>query len=91
MISEGVQRRARAPTVFVSRWDVLWPAPPAGGDLPWRLLGSDDVVQHKAKVSLEDEEDLDEVSEFRPAGGGSTTKSVDDCRGHDGGRRKESL
>ena len=44
MIGERVQRWARAPTVLVGRWGVLWPASSAGGDLSWRLLGGDDVV-----------------------------------------------
>lgn len=88
MISECVQRRAGAPTVFVSGWNVLWPAPPTDGDLSRRPLGGDEVVEHKTEVGLKDEEDLDKVNEPRPAGGGSTTKSVNDCRGHGGGEKK---
>jgi len=69
MIGECVQRRAGAPAVLVSRRNVLWPAPSASGDLSRRLLGGNEVVQHEAKVSLEDKEDLDHVGELGPAGG----------------------
>lgn len=89
MISERVQRWAGAPTVLVSWWDVLRPAPPTCGDLSRGLLGGDEVVKNKAKVRLEDEEDLEEVSELRPAGRRSATESVDDCRGHGEGEREE--
>ena len=88
MIGERVQRRAGATTVTVGGWGVLWPGPPAGGDFPGGLLGGDKVVQHKTEVGLEHEEDLDEVSELPPAGGGSTTESVDYCRGHGGGEEE---
>jgi len=88
VIRERVQRRAGAPTVVVGGWNVLWPAASTDGDLSGRLLRGDKVVQHKAEVCLEDEEDLDEVRELPPAGGGSTTESVGDCRGHRGGRRE---
>jgi len=88
MIGECVQRRARAPTVLVGRWNVLWPTPSASGDLSRRLLGGNEVVQHETEVSLEDEEDFDHVCELRPASGRSTTESVDDCRCHGGGRRE---
>lgn len=86
MIGKRVQRWAGAPAVLVSRWDVLWPTPSAGGDLSWRPPWGDKVVQDKTEVGLEDEEDLEDVGELRPAGRGSATESVDDCRGHDGGR-----
>ena len=56
MIGECVQRRAGAPAVLVGWWDILWPAPPAGGDLSRRLPGGDEVEQREAKVSLEDED-----------------------------------
>jgi len=90
MIGECVQRRARAPTIIVGGWDVLWPGPSADGDFPGRLLGGDKVVQHKTEVGLEDEEDLDEVGELSPAGGGGTAESVDYCRGHGGREGEES-
>jgi len=88
MVGERVQRWAGAPTVLVGWWNVLWPTPPADGDFSGRSLGGDKVVERKAKVGLKDEEDLDEVSEFHPASGGSATESVDNSRGHDGGRRR---
>jgi len=90
MIGERVQRRAGASTIILGGGDVFWPGPSADGDLPRRLLGGDKVVQHKTEVGLEDEEDLDEVGELPPAGGGSATESVDYCRGHGGGEEEES-
>lgn len=89
MIGECIQCWAGAPTVLVSRWNVLWPTSSAEGDLSRPPLGSDEVVERKAEVGLEDKEDLDEVGEIRPARGGSATESVDDCRGHDGRRGRE--
>lgn len=91
MISECVQCRARAPTVLVCRWSVLWPATSADGDFSRRLLWCDKVVQHKTKVGLEDEEDLDEVRELLPARGGSTAEPVGYCRGHDGGEKRKRV
>ena len=91
VIGKRVQRWAGAPAVFVGRWGVLWPAPSAYGDLSWRLLGGDEVVQHKTKVGLEDEEDLDEMGEARPASGGGPTESVDYCRGHGGGEKRKGV
>ena len=61
MIGECVQRRAGAPAILVGRWDVLWPAPPADGDLSRRPLGGDEVVEGETKIGLEDEEYFDEV------------------------------
>jgi len=60
MIGERVQRRAGAPTVLVSRWDVLRPTPSTDGDLSRCLFGGDEVEQGEAEVGLEEEEDLDE-------------------------------
>jgi len=89
MIGECVQRRAGASTIIVGGWDVFGPGPSADGDFPRRLLGGDKVIQRKTEVGLEEEEDLDEVSELSPAGGGSATESVEYCRGHGGGEEEE--
>jgi len=69
MIGECVQRWAGASTVLVSCRYVLWPASSADCDLSRCLLGGDEVVEDKAKVGLEDEEDFDKVGELLPAGG----------------------
>ena len=90
MIGERVQCRAGAPAVLVGWWNVLWPTPPADGDLSRRSLGGDKVVERKTKVGLEEEEDLDEVGDVRPASGGGATESVDDCRGHGEGEERKS-
>lgn len=86
MIGECVQSRTGASAVCGSRWNMLWPAPSTGNDLPRCPFRGDEIVQRKAKVSLEEEKDIDEVFELIPAGGGSTTKSVDNGRSHDEGK-----
>ena len=88
MIGECIQCWAGAPTILVTWWNVLWPTPPTDSDLSRRPLGGDEVVKRNAEVSLKEEEDFDEVSEIRPASGGSASESVDDCRGHGGGERE---
>jgi len=88
MIGECIQSRAGAPAVCGSRWNVLWPAPSTGDDLPRCPFRGDEVVQRKDEVSLEEEKDIDKVFELIPARGGSATKSVDDGRSHDGGREE---
>jgi hypothetical protein len=88
VVGKRVQRRAGAPTVLVSWGGILWPTPSADGDLPWRLPGGDKVVKRETEVGLEDEEDLDEVGEVCPAGGGSATEPVDNSGDHGGGRRE---
>ena len=85
MIGECIQRRAGAPAVPLGWWSVFWPTPSVGSDLSRCLPGRDEVVQRKAKVRLEDEEDLDKVFELIPTGGGTATKSVDDGGSHDEG------
>ena len=89
MIGECVQRRTGAPAVRISRWDILWPTPSTYSDLSRRFFRGDKVVQHKTEVSLEDEEDLDDVDELAPAGGGGAAEPVDYYGGHDGGGEKE--
>lgn len=91
MIGECVQGRAGAPASSVSRGNVLWPAPSASSDLSWCLAGSDEVVQHKTKVRLEEEEDLDHVFELTPTGRGSTTEPIDDGGSHGEGRGRRGF
>lgn len=91
MIGECVQGRAGAPAVFIGWRDVLWPTPSTGSDLPWCLPGSDEVVQHKSKVRLEDEEDLDHVFEFAPTGRGSAAESIYNGGSHGEGRGRRGI